>query len=580
MNWNSVGMRLTWVVLGAILAVSVLLLWGYARQERQQAIEAEARMARNVLMVAEEARNRVAEKWRMGIFTPQMLQEFAALPNPQAGRQRIFATIPIVAAWNVIKANASENGFELRTPRAGARNPKNEPDELEAKALQFFAANPQAQEYRIVDEANNALRFFKPVRLGEQCMVCHGDPSNSMELWGNSEGKDILGYPMEGKKPGDLHGAFEIVSPLDATDAAIRANVGKALGWISLATVLVAWALFFAAKKLVADPLTELGLKLQAIANGDGDLTARLAVQGKTEFAWIASSFNSFVKKIRNAVLAIRDTAHFLNQETRKLEQLANSTEQCCDVQRDKITQSVSTMQQMAASVQEISINTNKAAEASQHADAEAQAGKHVVAEAIHKINGLASEVDKAAEVLRELENDSDSIGQVLKIIGDIADQTNLLALNAAIEAARAGEQGRGFAVVAEEVRTLASRTQESTAEIQQTIERLRNRAHQAVEVINRSKEQATVSANEANSANEVLENITAMVETIKEMNTQIASAVEEQSMVSEEISQSVIHVNDGIDQTNSQVTSTRKAIDELRTEAEKVEQAINQFRT
>ncbi len=580
MNWNSVGMRLVLVVFGSILLVSSALLWMYARQQHQTIIEAETGKARSALLAAQATQERVSKQWEMGILTTDMLQEFARLPNPQAGRMRIFATVPIVAAWSVIQANQEENGFELRTPRMGARNPKNEPDELEAEALRYFAGHPDAREYQIIDESNNTLRFFKPVRLGEQCMVCHGDPANSYELWGREDGKDILGYPMEGKKPGDLHGAFEIVTPLNNADALIWANVGKAFGLMSGAALVVALILYLATKKIIADPLTALGLKLQDIASGEGDLTARLKAEGKTEFAWIASSFNQFVKKIRNTALSIRDSVHSLNEETRRLTELANKTEQCCEGERVEISQTVSTMEQMAASVQEIAHNTTRAAEASQQADAQAQSGKGVVSGAIDKINGLSLEVDKAAGVLKELENDSDSIGEVLKIIGDIADQTNLLALNAAIEAARAGEQGRGFAVVAEEVRTLASRTQESTAEIQQTIERLRNRAHQAVEVINRSKEQAQISAKEANAANEALENITAMVETIREMNTQIASAVEEQSMVSEEVNHNVVRVNESIDRSFEQVQGTRAAIENLRSESEKLEAVVGQFRT
>ncbi|HHJ39857.1 MAG: hypothetical protein AXA67_06270 [Methylothermaceae bacteria B42] len=580
MNWNSVGMRLVLVVFGSILLVSSALLLAYVRQQHEAAITAEANKARSALLAAEATREQVAKQWQMGIYTPQMLQEFAQLPNPQAGRMRIFSTVPIVAAWNVIQANQEENGFELRTPRIGARNPKHEADELEAEALRYFAGHPDAREYQIIDEEQNTLRFFKPVRLGEQCMVCHGDPANSYTLWGREDGKDILGYPMEGKKVGDLHGAFEIVTPLKNAEALIWANVGKAFGLMAGAAFLVALVLYFAAKKIVADPLTDLGLRLQDIASGEGDLTARLKIDGKTEFAWIAHSFNQFVKKIRNTALSIRDSVHSLNEETRNLTELANKTEKCCDGQREEIVQTVSTMQQMAASVQEIAQNTTRAAEASQEADAQAQSGKGVVSGAIDKINGLSVEVEKAAGVLKELENDSDSIGEVLKIIGDIADQTNLLALNAAIEAARAGEQGRGFAVVAEEVRTLASRTQESTAEIQQTIERLRNRASQAVEVINRSKEHAQVSATEANAANEALENITAMVETIREMNTQIASAVEEQSMVSEEVNHNVVRVNESIDHTFEQIQGTREAIEGLQSESEKLEAVVGQFRT
>ena len=580
MNWNSVGMRLVLVVLGLILLVSGGLLWAYAAQQRNTAVAAETAQARNVIQVAETVRDHVAEQWKMGNYTTSLLRRFSALPDENEAKSKILSTIPIVVAWQVIRANAEENGFTLRTPRTNARNPNNEPDELEARALRYFAEHPQAREYEVIDEATNSLRYFRPVHLQEQCMICHGDPRNSLELWGNEDGRDILGYPMDNKKVGDLHGAFEILTSLDDVDAAILSNVGKAFGLMGLGALIVGLGLFFTTKRLVVDPLTNLGLKLQDIAQGEGNLNVRLDIHGKNEFAWVASSFNRFVKKIRNMVLTLKDSSQYLAQEADHVEKLAQGTGVDAARQGDEMRHVAVTMQQMAAAVQEIAQNTTRASEVARTTDSETKSGHEVVHNAIANIERLASEVDKAALVLKELEGDSDSIGEVLKIIGDIADQTNLLALNAAIEAARAGEQGRGFAVVAEEVRTLASRTQESTAEIQQTIERLRNRARQAVEVIGHSKEQAEQSKDEAHAVNSVLDNVTRMIDEVSEMNAQIASAVEEQSMVSEEINQNVAQVNEGVEKTQLKMQETREAIGKLREQTGKLDQVVAQFRT
>ncbi|HEB78804.1 MAG TPA: methyl-accepting chemotaxis protein [Methylothermaceae bacterium] len=580
MNWHSVGMRLVLVVIGLILAASGGLLWVYAVQQHRTAIEAEARMARNVLIAAEATRDQVARQWQMEIFTPELLRQFSALPDEQERRRKILSTVPIVAAWNMIRENAAENGFQLRTPRNNPRNPQNIPDAIEAKALAYFGRHPDATEYQVIDEENNTLHYFRPVRLQEQCMICHGDPSQSLALWGRDDGRDILGYPMEGKKVGDLHGAFEIVSSLDNADAVIAANVWRGVGLIALAAFVVGGGLFLTTKKLVVDPLTHLGLRLQDIAQGSGDLSARLEVRGKNEFAWISHSFNQFVKKLRNMVLTIQEGSHHLAKEVEHLDQVAVATEEGAHCQGKEIRQLATVMEQMATAVQEIAETTAKAADTSQATNRETRSGQTVVKEAIAKIDRLATEVDKAAEVLKELENDSDSIGEVLKIIGDIADQTNLLALNAAIEAARAGEQGRGFAVVAEEVRTLASRTQESTAEIQNTIERLRNRAHQAVAVIGQSKEQAQASMEEAHSVNSVLEKITRMMEEVREMNMQIASAVEKQSEVSAEVNHKVGKISDEAEGTCARMQETREAVAGLRDETQKLAQLVAKFRT
>ncbi|GAB6068096.1 hypothetical protein JCM13664_14150 [Methylothermus subterraneus] len=578
MNRHSVGMRLV-VVVASLLAVgAAALLWLYARQQRQTVIEAEAYRAKNVLMVAEAVREQTARQWELGIFSPDKLRALAQLPEPQA-RERILAAVPVAVSWDLIRIKARENGYELKTPRQNPRNPANAPDAIEAEALAYFARHPEAKEYLRVDEAQNALRYFRPVRLGEQCLLCHGDPRTSESLWGRADGKDVLGYPMEGKKVGDLHGAFEIIAPLTSADAVIAANVSKGAGLIALITLGVAAGLFFATKRLVVEPLTDLGLRLQDIAQGEGDLTARLEARGKTEFAWVAHSFNQVMKKLRQLVLTVKDSGQELFREVAQLDRLAGATEAGAADQRGELAQVAATMQQMTAAVQEIAHSTTKAADASQATDAEVKAGQAVVREAIAKIDRLASEVDQAAQVLKELESDSDSIGEVLKIIGDIADQTNLLALNAAIEAARAGEQGRGFAVVAEEVRTLASRTQESTAEIQQTIERLRNRARQAVEVIAKSKEQAQASMDEARTVDTVLANITRMIDEVREMNAQIASAVEEQSVVSEGINQNLAKVHAGVDAALAKLEETRQAVAHLREQAGKLAEIVGQFR-
>ena len=200
---------------------------------------------------------------------------------------------------------------------------------------------------------------------------------------------------------------------------------------------------------------------------------------------------------------------------------------------------------QMAASIQEVAENTRQTAEAAHEASEETVRGKHVANETTNAIQTLAGEVQKAADVINQLEQDSNSISSVVDVIRGIAEQTNLLALNAAIEAARAGEQGRGFAVVADEVRTLASRTQESTAEIQSMIEKLQDAARLAVQVMDDSRDQVDRSVQQATNAATSLDAITNAVQTINDMSTQIATAVNQQSGVSEEINRSITTIRD-----------------------------------
>jgi methyl-accepting chemotaxis protein len=322
-----------------------------------------------------------------------------------------------------------------------------------------------------------------------------------------------------------------------------------------------------------------LALKLQDIASGQGNLNARLEPVGKSEFAWVAGSFNKFVKKIAKTVDEINTTSEKLAIASQQSSAITRAAELGVDRQQAETTQVAAAMQEMTATVQEVALHAFKASAAAATADNDACTSKSVIHEAIKGINLLASEVDSAALVMKELESDSTSIGEVLSTIQGIAEQTNLLALNAAIEAARAGEQGRGFAVVADEVRTLASRTQNSTLEIQKTIERLQSRAEQASKVMENGKKQATASVEQAASSGAAMENISLKIDSISDMNNQIASAAEEQRAVAEEINRNINNINQVTIDTSSGIRKSALACQELLELAHQLKNSISQFK-
>ena len=247
--------------------------------------------------------------------------------------------------------------------------------------------------------------------------------------------------------------------------------------------------------------------------------------------------------------------------------------------QRNETEQVATAMNQMTASVHEVSRNAASGASVAQTTAVQSQKGSQVVQNTISGINTLADNVSRASDVIHELEKDSDSIGSVLDVIQGIAEQTNLLALNAAIEAARAGEQGRGFAVVADEVRSLASRTQDSTQEIQAIIEKLQARSKQAVTVMDEGQKQAQVSVELAQSAGEALAEISAGIEELDRVSTQIAVAAEQQGTVAEEINRNVVNINDVSVQNAETANLSTSTSQDLSSLAARVGEAIGSFK-
>ncbi|VAW80451.1 Methyl-accepting chemotaxis sensor/transducer protein [hydrothermal vent metagenome] len=338
---------------------------------------------------------------------------------------------------------------------------------------------------------------------------------------------------------------------MDRSDYLARLTSGRnRLVAIALMTLIAGLLLFSVISRGIVNPLRRAARGMDDIANGEGDLTQRLAARGNDEVTAMARGFNAFAARIQELVQQVR---HSTDQLALSADDLSSVTTQTRDgVQRQKveIDQVATAMTEMAATVQEVANHAITAAEAAREATGEADAGKRVVDENIQSIQALANEVQVASGVINQLAADSEAIGSVLDVIRGIAEQTNLLALNAAIEAARAGEQGRGFAVVADEVRTLAQRTQTSTQEIQAMIEKVQNGARNAVVAMDTGCQQAATSVSKAGEAGSSLNAINNAISAINEMNMHIASAAEEQSSVAEEINRNIVNIGMVADET------------------------------
>jgi aerotaxis receptor len=271
---------------------------------------------------------------------------------------------------------------------------------------------------------------------------------------------------------------------------------------------------------------------------------------GTDEVDQLVTANKMLKARIKTILNRVDNAASGVQQMTSSANQAAEDSAKAMNRQRDELNQLATAMNQMAATVHEVARNAENAASAAHGADDAANDGKLIITQAVLAVDSLADEVERAASTIQKLSDDSQNIGSVVDVINEIAEQTNLLALNAAIEAARAGEQGRGFAVVADEVRTLASRTQESTKEIQAMMEKLRDGIADVVKVMESNQTEAQQGVEYVTNAGEALARIVGDVNTINDMNTLIASAAEEQAAVAEEINRNISVLDDTSENT------------------------------
>ena len=329
----------------------------------------------------------------------------------------------------------------------------------------------------------------------------------------------------------------------------------------------------------VTKSVQQVSRSLQNIAEGEGDLTRRIDQTSNDEVGELAHWFNVFVQKLHSTIGEVVHVIPPLTEVAQDLNAVSSETSQASQRQSQSANIVSTAMDDMLGSVNNVAGNAGSAAQAANDADKEAKEGLTIVQNTVSSINDLAAEVERAAEVIVQLESDTESVGGILDVIKGIAEQTNLLALNAAIEAARAGEQGSGFAVVADEVRTLASRTQESTHEIQKVIEQLQSAAQSAVQVMSQGKEQAQKSVDQAGATGASLQAITAKVTSITDMNQQIANATEEQQRFANDIQQNVLGMRDASQSAEQNTDRVNNLSFNLQNLADQLQKVALQFR-
>ena len=346
---------------------------------------------------------------------------------------------------------------------------------------------------------------------------------------------------------------------------------------IAIVSIIIAIVIAHFTLISITRPLSRVNNMLNVVSSGD--LSRKLDESGHDEFSLLSKNCNRLIDSLRHLIEGIVNRSSQLAAVAEQTSNVTAESTSAIEEQRNQVEQAASATTQMSSTAQSVLSSTNDALDEIKHADEEAERVKVISSRNRTTIEQLASEVDSAAQVINQLQQNSAAIGSILDVIRGIAEQTNLLALNAAIEAARAGEQGRGFAVVADEVRTLASRTQESTSEIQTMIEALQSGASKAVTVMDAGKAKAGDCVNQSEEADEALETITHAVHEAFDRSSQIATAAKEQSVVADEISKNLESIVAIAEQTTAGSQQTAASSNEVARLAEELQQSVQEFK-
>jgi len=403
---------------------------------------------------------------------------------------------------------------------------------------------------------------------------------------GSDEQIEKLGYAL--MLPGtDLMlgtGAYidDITTTIENYSAIKKATVSRefaAFTYVLLGLIVLTTIIVIIGSSKVVKPIKLMVNNLNNIAQGEGDLTKRLTTSGHDEIAQLGNAFNLFVDKLQTMIKEIASVTQEVNQSSKTIHNQTEEMSAQLLSHNNETEQVVTAITEMSSTASEVANNTNQVADATKHVADDVIKAQENVDNSLSEISSLMDDINGATKSIHSLRDQSQEINNVLSVIGGIAEQTNLLALNAAIEAARAGEQGRGFAVVADEVRGLASRTQESTLEINEMLTELHRLVTLAVTAMEVSQERTSRSVDSSRLISESLGSVTTGVRTINDMSTQIATATTEQSSVTEEINRNFCTIQDVVSALTQGSSDANSISINITNEGEKLRKLINQFK-
>jgi methyl-accepting chemotaxis protein len=368
-----------------------------------------------------------------------------------------------------------------------------------------------------------------------------------------------------------------ITDVTDAIDSAVSAAKLLAVTLFVIVLTVVVTLVMLTSQSIIR-PIDAVSSTISRIRQ-QNDFRLRVDTDGKDEMSTMAGDFNAMLGDFQDLIKGVNQAMTMLDGATAELAASIAKTRQGMGAQQSESDMVATAVTEMGATIEQIASHTEATATKAQNTNHNAIHGMKEVENTVNSIHTLSAQLEDATVVLSELEKDSSTIGSVLDVIRGIAEQTNLLALNAAIEAARAGEQGRGFAVVADEVRSLAQRTAESTRQIEQIIHGLQSRTRNIVQVMQHCRQQGQNSVQQAQTANDLLGAITADVNTIMEMTTQIATAIDEQSKVAAEVNSNVVRIRDITEESLHIAQQNEQISEEVSMQASVLHSSVDKFR-
>jgi methyl-accepting chemotaxis protein len=438
-------------------------------------------------------------------------------------------------------------------------------DDFNQNAWDYLVKNPEGVYTQVEPRGDKQIVrvAIADTMSAQGCVNCHNShPDTPKNDWILGEVRGVLEIDAD---------ATELLAEGSQTSMAVIT-----LLVVLLVTLLVVVSVSF--KTIVSKRIAHVSDAINVIAEGKGDLTRRLNETGNDELSYLASTVDRMLESQQGMVRDLISVSNQLADKTDGLFEDINKTAQHTVEQKERTAQVAIAVDQLSEAIQEVAHNATSADSTAQGTNSIANDGKTVVAASHDVINILSDQIQEAAGVIEKLKMDSNEIGSVLSVIRDIADQTNLLALNASIEAARAGDQGRGFSVVADEVRNLAGRTQNSTFEIQQMIDRLQSGASNAVVVMEQGQVSAQSSVENSDAAAQALGRITDAVGNLSMTISQIAAAVEEQGAVSHEISEHVEFIEQKAEDTAGETERNQLACRELSALSKQLRDSVSHF--